>query len=507
MTTKRRWAALAVLSASLLLVVMDLTILNVALPAISEELRPGAIELLWMVDAYSLAVSGLLVTVSALGDRWGRKRMLISGFALFGTASVAVVLVDSGAGLIAVRALLGVGGAMIMPSTLSMIRTVFTDPKERATALGVWSAMAALGGALGPILGGLLLEAFSWHAAFLVNVPVMALAILAGLILLPESRNPRPGRWDALGTLLSIVGMVALVYGIKHAGQPVGWIALTAAAVTLAWFVRRCLTRRDPLLEIRLFGSPSFGAGTVAALTTSIAMAAMMLLLAQWMQLVMGYSPLETGVRMLPTAVGAFVMSPLAPALAARIGARTVLAGGLLVAGVGFLVLFVAPSPLGYGPVALSLLLVGAGMGSLAIASAVIMAGAPPEKAGSAAAIEETSYELGAALGVAVLGSVAAAVYRAHLVVPDGLPAHAVQESLGGALEVAREAGAAGAALARQAQAAFTDSLAVTGAAGAALMLVAGVVVWWLTPRALALTDHAEPGPQESGRRQEPAER
>ncbi|MGW4470168.1 MFS transporter [Nonomuraea sp. NPDC004354] len=507
MTTKRRWAALAVLSASLLLVVMDLTILNVALPAISEELRPGAIELLWMVDAYSLAVSGLLVTVSALGDRWGRKRMLISGFALFGTASVAVVLVDSGAGLIAVRALLGVGGAMIMPSTLSMIRTVFTDPKERATALGVWSAMAALGGALGPILGGLLLEAFSWHAAFLVNVPVMALAILAGLILLPESRNPRPGRWDALGTLLSIVGMVALVYGIKHAGQPVGWIALTASAVTLAWFVRRCLTRRDPLLEIRLFGSPSFGAGTVAALTTSIAMAAMMLLLAQWMQLVMGYSPLETGVRMLPTAVGAFVMSPLAPALAARIGARTVLAGGLLVAGVGFLVLFVAPSPLGYGPVALSLLLVGAGMGSLAIASAVIMAGAPPEKAGSAAAIEETSYELGAALGVAVLGSVAAAVYRAHLVVPDGLPAHAVQESLGGALEVAREAGAAGAALARQAQAAFTDSLAVTGAAGAALMLVAGVVVWWLTPRALALTDHAEPGPQESGRRQEPAER
>ncbi|GAA2361710.1 quaternary ammonium compound efflux MFS transporter QacA [Nonomuraea africana] len=486
----RRWAALAVLSASLLLVVMDMTILNVALPAISEDLRPDAIELLWMVDAYSLAVSGLLVTISALGDRWGRRKMLISGFALFGAASVAVVWAKDPAALVALRALLGVGGAMIMPSTLSMIRTLFTDPRERATALGIWSAMAALGAALGPILGGLLLEAFSWHAAFLVNVPVMAVAIVAGLMLLPESRNPNPGRWDALGTLLSIAGMVALVYGIKHAGDAGGWVALAAAAVLLGWFVRRCLTRKDPLLEIRLFGSPAFSAGTVAALTTSIAMAAMMLLLAQWMQLVQGYSPLETGVRMLPTALGAFVLSPLAPALAARIGARTVLAGGLLVAGAGFLVLFAAPSPLGYGPVALSLLLVGAGMGSLAIASAVIMAGSPPEKAGSAAAIEETSYELGGTLGVAVLGSLAAAFYRARLTVPEGMPAQAVEESLGGALEAAREAGAAGAELARQAQAAFTESLAVTGAAGAALMLVAGLAVWWLTPRALSLSEH-----------------
>ncbi|MEV2268151.1 MFS transporter [Nonomuraea africana] len=486
----RRWAALAVLSASLLLVVMDMTILNVALPAISEDLRPDAIELLWMVDAYSLAVSGLLVTISALGDRWGRRKMLISGFALFGAASVAVVWAKDPAALVALRALLGVGGAMIMPSTLSMIRTLFTDPRERATALGIWSAMAALGAALGPILGGLLLEAFSWHAAFLVNVPVMAVAIVAGLMLLPESRNPNPGRWDALGTLLSIAGMVALVYGIKHAGDAGGWVALAAAAVLLGWFVRRCLTRKDPLLEIRLFGSPAFSAGTVAALTTSIAMAAMMLLLAQWMQLVQGYSPLETGVRMLPTALGAFVLSPLAPALAARIGARTVLAGGLLVAGAGFLVLFAAPSPLGYGPVALSLLLVGAGMGSLAIASAVIMAGSPQEKAGSAAAIEETSYELGGTLGVAVLGSLAAAFYRARLTVPEGMPAQAVEESLGGALEAAREAGAAGAELARQAQAAFTESLAVTGAAGAALMLVAGLAVWWLTPRALSLSEH-----------------
>lgn len=496
----RRWAGLAVLSASLLLVVMDVTVLNVALPAISADLHPTAVSLLWMVDVYSLVVAGLLVALSALSDRWGRKKMLIAGFAVFGLASTAVLWADSPGEVIAVRALLGVGGAMIMPSTLSMIRTLFSDARERATALGVWAAMAAVGGALGPILGGLLLEHFTWHAAFLVNVPVMAAAGIAAIFLLPESRNPNPGRWDVVATLLSITGMVALVYAIKQIGKhglgdPVALAAVLVAAVTLVWFVLRCLRRPDPLLEIRLLRSPSFSAGTIAALTTETAMAGMMLLMAQWMQLVQGYSPLETGLRLLPTAVGAFVVSPLAPALAERIGARTVLAGGLVVSGLGLLMLFVAPAPLGYPPVAVALLLVGVGMGSLAIASAVIMAGAPAEKAGSAAAIEETSYQIGGALGVAVLGTVAGAVYRADLPVSrltsEGLSGEAtevVRESIGGALDVAKEAGAAGAELARQAQAAFSDSLAITGAAGAGLMLLAAVVVWWITPRDLDLS-------------------
>ncbi|MGV9773202.1 MFS transporter [Streptosporangium sp. NPDC003464] len=499
----RRWAGLGVLSASLLLVVMDMTILNVALPAISADLKPDSVQLLWMVDVYALVLSGLLVTVSALGDRWGRKKMLLTGFAIFGLASTAVLVADSPGDVIVARAFLGVGGAMIMPSTLSMIRTLFTDPRERATALGVWSAMAALGGALGPILGGALLERFSWHAAFLVNVPVMVAAVVAGLLLLPESRDPRPGRWDAPATALSIVGMVALVWAIKHFGKegfgdPSAPISLAVAVVTLVWFVRRCLDRPDPLLDVRLFGRPSFTAGTVAALTTSVAMAGMLLLMAQWMQLVQGYSPLETGVRLLPTAAGAGLVSPLAPRLAVRVGTRTVLAGGLAVAGAGFLVLFAAPAPLSYPAVAVALLLIGVGMGSLAIASAVIMSSAPPERAGSAAAIEETSYELGGALGVAVLGSVAAAVYRGGLAPPEpamagvtGRAAEVARESLGGALEVAGGAGRAGAELARQAQAAFTDSLAVTGAAGGGLMLAAAVAVWLLTPRDMDLSgDH-----------------
>ncbi|MFD9943364.1 MFS transporter [Nonomuraea sp. NPDC059023] len=484
---KRRWAGLAVLSASLLLVVMDMTILNVALPAISASLRPDAIQLLWMVDVYSLVLAGLLVTVSALGDRWGRKRMLLTGFGVFGLASVLVMWAESPGAVIAVRALLGVGGAMIMPSTLSMIRALFTDSRERATALGVWAAMAAVGGALGPILGGFLVEHFSWHAAFLVNVPVMAVAVLAGLFLLPESRNPSPGRWDALGTVLSIVGMAGLVYSIKHFAKdgltdPTALVSLAAGALALTWFVLRSLRRPDPLLEVRLFRSGPFTSGVLAALTTSIAMAAMMLLMAQWMQLVQGYTPLETGVRLLPTAVTALILSPLAPAMAERIGARTVLAGGLVVAGLGFLVLFAAP--LVYGWVALALLLIGAGMGSLAIASAVIMSGAPLEKAGSAAAIEETSYEVGGVLGVAVLGSVAAAVYRTALPY-TGAQAEVVRESIGGALDVAATLGERGVRLAEQAKAAFGDSIAVTGAVGAALMLLAAVVVWRLTPRTL----------------------
>ncbi|MGI5167259.1 MFS transporter [Spirillospora sp. CA-253888] len=497
----RRWAGLAVLSASLLLVVMDMTILNVALPELSADLRPDSVQLLWMVDIYSLVVSGLLVTLAAVGDRWGRKRLLITGFAIFGIASLGALAADSPGAVIAVRALLGVGGAMIMPSTLSMIRQLFTDPRERATALGVWATMAAVGGALGPILGGALLERFSWHSAFLVNVPVMAVAIVAGLLLLPESRTPTPGPWDLVGTVQSIVGMVALVYSIKHfgkegVGDPQAWVSGIVAVAALGLFVRRCLRRPDPLLEVRLFRNRAFTAGTVTALAVSIAMAATMLLLAQWMQLVQGYSPLETGVRMLPEAVAAMIASPLAPALAARIGARTVLAGGLGVAGIGLLVIFLWPWALGYPAVAVALTLVGVGLGSLAIASAVIMAGAPPAKSGSAAAIEETSYEIGGALGVAVLGSIAAVFYRTHLTLDDlaadgvtGATAHQAQESIGGAMEIARHLGETGVRLADQAQAAFTGSLEWTGLAGGVLMLATALVVWRLTPRDLDLAE------------------
>lgn len=490
----RRWAGLAVLAGSLLMVVMDMTILNVALPSMAADLRPSSTELLWIVDVYALVVAGLLVTTSSLGDRWGRRSMLIAGFVVFGVASAAVVFADTSGQVIAVRVLLGVGGAMIMPSTLSLIRHLFPDPRERATALGVWGAMAAVGAALGPIVGGALLEAFSWHSAFLVNVPVMVVAIVAAVILLPNSRSARPPRLDAVGTITSIAGMVALMYSIKEFGKhgisTTAVLTLVAAVVLITWFIWHCLRREDPLLEVRLFRGRTFTAGTVTALTTSIGLAAMMLLGAQWLQLVQGYSPLIAGAALLPAAGFGLVGSLLAPPLAARIGVRSVLALGLLSSAGGFFLLFAAPAPLTYLWVAAALSAVGLGMGALAVASAAIMNGAPPEKSGSAAAVDESSFELGSALGVAILGSVAAAAYRSELPAADlaaaGLPTEAVaaaRESLAGALEVAALAGPAGDPLAVLARVSFTDSFTAFGLAGGVLLTISAVGVWLLTPR------------------------
>ncbi|MEV7225907.1 MFS transporter [Polymorphospora sp. NPDC051019] len=496
----RRWACLAVLSASLLVVVMDMTVLNVALPDLAADLSPTSDQQLWIVDTYSLILAGLLVPMSALADRWGRRLLLLGGFAVFGAASLLVLAADTPNAVIAVRALLGVGGAMIMPTTLSMIRTVFTDPGERATALGVWAAVSSLGAAVGPIVGGLLLEHFSWQAAFLVNVPLMVAALVAGRLLLPEARDPSPPRWDVVATVLAIVGMVSLVWAIKQfakyfaddgLAQPAAWAALTLAVVLLGWFVLRCLRRPDPLLDVRLFTRAPFTAGTVAALVSMFAMAALLLLVAQWLQLVEGQSPLQAGVHLLPMAAGAVVAAPLAPALAGRVGARTVLAGGLAVAGVGFLVLYAAAGPLSYPAVLVALALLGAGSGSLAIASAIIMSGTPQSKAGNAAAIEETAYDLGNVLGVAILGSVAAALYRDRLAGltgegVDGSLVAAAQESLGAALHVAAQAGVP--ELAARARDAFTDSLVQIGMVGGLAMLAAAAVVYILVPRSLDLT-------------------
>ncbi|WP_018157429.1 MFS transporter [Demetria terragena] len=493
----RRWAGLAVLASSLLVVVMDMTILNVAIPALSADLRPSSLELLWIVDIYSLIIAGLLVTVASLGDRWGRHRMLIAGYSVFGLASTLVLFVDSATGLIAVRALLGLGGAAIMPSTLSMIRGLFPNPRERATALGIWGGTAAVGSALGPIVGGVLLEHFSWHSAFLVNVPIMMAAVVGAVILLPPSRSSRPAPLDPVATVLSMVGMVALVYAIKELGKDglatAPALLLSVGLVALAAFVRRCLTRPEPMLEIRLFKGRGFTAGVTAAFVTSLAMAAVLLLGAQWLLLVRGFSPVEAGLAMLPAAIGGAIGSPIAPTVASRIGARAVLSGGLALGGIGFLMLFIAPEPLTYSWVAAAFVFVGVAMSSLAVGSAVIMAGAPADKAGSAAAIEETSYEVGAALGVAILGSLGAALYRGHLdpAALAGLPAGTVsdiRESLGGALEVAGGLGNAGDAVTVTAQSAFTSSLTGVGLAGGVVMLVAAVGVWILTPRDLDLS-------------------
>lgn len=494
----RRWAALAVLTASLLVITMDMTILNIALPEMAEDLHPTSAQQLWIVDVYSLVLAGLLVSFATIADRWGRKRMLLTGYAIFGGASLLVLFSTSAEGVIGIRAFLGLGGAMIMPITLSLIRVIFTNPAERATALSIWAAVSGLGAAVGPLVGGVLLEYFSWHAAFLVNVPLMAAGVIAGALILPESRVPHPGRWDALAAALSLVGMTLTVWAIKAFGAeasfavPDALIALATGTALLAWFIVRCMRSDAPLLDLALFRSRPFSAGVIAALGSMFAMAAALLLVAQWMQLVDGATPVEAGIRLFPVAAAGAIASLAAPPLAKRIGARTVLAGGVGLAGIGMLLIGLQPGELANPTVVVALTLIGAGTGSLAIGSAMIMIGSPEEKAGNAGALEETSYELGAVLGVAILGSVSALIYRAGLDASGALRAvdpwvaAEARESLGAAVGIAHDFEVP--LLAQEAGIAFTDSLQATGLVGGGIMLAVAALVFLLTPRGLDIS-------------------
>ncbi|NYE36148.1 DHA2 family multidrug resistance protein-like MFS transporter [Nocardioides cavernae] len=475
----RRWWALAVLAASLLVVVMDMTILTVALPEMAAELRLGAMSQLWVVDAYALALAGLLIPVTALGDRWGRKRMLVTGYAAFALGSVAILWADDAATVIAIRALLGVGGAMVMPSTLSLIRSVFADARERTLALSVWGATAALGAAVGPVVGGALLESFSWHSAFLVNVPLMVVAIAAAAWLLRENRSSRPGRIDPVGVVLSAGGMTAFVYAAKQLGKhgpDLGTLALLAlGAAMLTVFARRALASSRPMLDVRIFASPVLRAGVVAALASSAAMVSVLYVGSQWLQLVEGWSPLGAGVALLPLALGAMVASPFAPALAERTSPRAVLAGGLVVLSLGLALIAVVPAT--YPWIAVAFTVVGLGTSALGLGSALIMGAATDDQAGSAAATEEITYELGAVLGITFLGSLVGAVYRAGL---PGSADGAVRESV---------AGAVGGPWFAEAADAFVTAFAAVGAVGAVLCALAAVAVWRLVPGDLTLDD------------------
>jgi DHA2 family multidrug resistance protein-like MFS transporter len=500
MTRRQRWAALVILAGSLLVVMMDMTILIMALPALVADLGASADEQLWIVDIYSLFLAGLLIPMSAIADRWGRKKTLLCGFAVFGLVSILVLVADSPVFVIVLRALLGAAGAMIMPTTLSMIRTVFRDPGERAKALAIWSVISGLGMVIGPVVGGTLLEFFNWHAAFLINVPFVAVAVGAGLFLLPEAHDPNPPRWDFLAAVLSIAGMAGLVWGIKelarHGGADLAsWAIIASALAVLTWFVLRCLTRSDPLIDVRLFRSRAFTAGALAALTSSFAWGALLLLVAQWLQAVEGLSPMIAGLALVPMALGSLIAAPLAPRLAIRIGARVVLAGGLAVTGVGMMLLCLVNDPLTYAGLVGPLVLVGSGAGPLAIGSAIIMGSTPSGKAGNAAAIEESMYDVGNVLGIAVLGSIAAALYRSHLDVGQfahqgvtGQAAVEANESVVNAIGIADRTGSSG--LAAAAVEAFEASLAQASLIGGIVMVAVAVIAYCLVPRSLDITTH-----------------
>ncbi|MDO0931656.1 MFS transporter [Streptomyces sp. DG2A-72] len=479
-----RWLALAVLVLAVLLVAVDATVLGLATPYISEDLKPSGTQLLWIGDVYSFVIAGLLVSMGSLGDRIGRKRILLIGATAFGAISVLNAYATTAELMIAARALLGVAGATLMPATLALIRNLFHDPRERSLAVGIWGATASAGTAIGPIMGGFLLEHFWWGSVFLINLPVMAVLVLVGIKMLPESRNPNPGPWDLLSVVLSLVGMVAIVYAVKEAASHgVTWETIAAAVLGLAslyGFVRRQLTLPTPLLDMRLFRNRGFSGAVLADLLTIFGLSGLVFFLSQYLQLVQGRRPFEAGLAELPAAIGAVAAGLIAGRAARRFSVRTVVSGGLAAVGLALAALTVIDQSTGYPLLGAALLVVGIGAGfSFTVTADVILSSVPKEEAGAASAVSETAYELGAALGIALLGSIVTGVYRGFAA-PAGTPDEA-HESLGGAVEAAAGMQTqTSAAMLDAARQSFVDGLALAAGAGAAVLLAAAAAAWFM---------------------------
>ncbi|MEX0816401.1 MAG: MFS transporter [Gaiellales bacterium] len=468
--TRREWIGLAVIALACVLYVMDLTVLHLAVPAISADLQPSSAQLLWIIDIYGFVVAGSLITMGSLGDRIGRRRLLLIGAAAFGAVSVLAAFSTSAEMLIATRALLGLAGATLAPSTLSLIRNMFLDPQQRTTAIAVWITSFSVGAAIGPLLGGLVLEFFWWGAAFLLAVPVMGLLLVLGPKLLPEYRDPEAGRADLPSAALSLVAVLAMVFGLKQFAQDgLGWLpalsVLAGLAVGVA-FVRRQRQLADPLIDLRLFRIPAFSASLATYGVGIFLVFGGFLFLPQYLQLVLGLSPLEAGLWTLPWALAFIVGSMLTPRIVRSVRPAFVMAAGLALAALGFLVFTQVDVASGFGVIVTGSVVFSLGTSPVfTLTNDLIIGSAPPERAGAAAGISETSAELGGALGIAIFGSIGIAVYRGAMAaaVPNGVPleaADAARDTLGGAVEVARQLPEQlGAALVDAAREAFVQGL------------------------------------------------
>jgi len=469
---RREWLGLAVIALPCLLYSMDLTVLNLAVPAISAELRPSATQLLWIVDIYGFMIAGALVTMGTLGDRIGRRRLLLWGAAAFGAASVLAAFSTSAEMLIVSRALLGLSAATLAPSTLSLIRNMFPDPAERTFAIGVWISSFSAGGAIGPLVGGVLLTWFWWGSVFLIAVPVMLLLLAVGPKLLPEYRDPEAGKMDIPSAALSLAAVLAIIWAIKRFaedGITLQALAVLSAGVLLAaMFLRRQRRLSEPLVDLALFRAPAFGAALAVNVIGFFAAFGTFLLVAQYLQLVLGLTPFQAGLVSAPSSLGFIAGSMLAPRLLRVMRPAHVMAAGYAVAAIGFLILARAetdyPIPLilaGFSVLSLGLAPV------FTLATDLIVGSAPPEKAGTAAGLAETSSEFGGALGIAILGAVVMALYRTTLgdELPAGLPAEivaAARDTVGTALdEASRLGGSTGEAVAAAARRAYTVSFEI----------------------------------------------
>jgi DHA2 family multidrug resistance protein-like MFS transporter len=484
MQSQNRWLVLAIVSTALLLIVVDMTVLYTALPRLTHDLHATTSEKLWIINAYALVVSGLLLGMGTLGDRLGHKRLFMAGLAVFGVASLAAAYAPSAALLVVARGFLGVGAAMMMPATLSIIRVTFADERERGFAIGIWAAVASGGAALGPIVGGVLLEHFWWGSVFLINVPIVVVALLSTWRLIPARPGDLTHPWSLTGSVQVMIGLIGCAYAIKEAGKRApSWtaaaVALAIGVAMLAWFARSQRRSAQPLIDFTMFRNPTFTSAVVAAVVAAGALVGMQLALTQNLQLVLAKSPLEAALFMLPLSIASFLAGPLAGRLLGRIPDSVFIAVGLACSGAGlgaYVLLQHAP----YAWQALALVLLGIGIGAtVTAASSTIMLGAPPERAGMAASIEEVSYELGGAIGVTLMGSLLSAVYAASFSAPAGVDA-AAADGIDEALAVAqRLSGDAATGLIANAQAAFGDAFnAVLGTTAALLIATALAVLW-----------------------------
>jgi EmrB/QacA subfamily drug resistance transporter len=499
----RRWKTLAVLAVSLAIIGLDNTILNVALPSLQEEFDASPSTLQWIVDSYMLVFAGLLLTAGTIGDRFGRKLALQTGLVLFGGASLAVLFVDTSGQLIAVRSVMGVGGAMIMPATLSIISNVFPR-EERAKAISIWAAMASIGVGLGPLFGGLLLEWFDWSSVFLLNVPVAAVALLLGFFLVPESRDPKPGAFDFGGVALSIVALVSLVYGIIEApdagwtsASTLGWfgVAIAFGAGFVAWELRR----KEPMLNLSFFRNPRFSVASLGIGFASFSMFGAIFALTQFLQDAMGYSALEAGAAMSPIAIGLVAGAGSSVKLQAKAGTTPIVTAGLAGLGVVLSMALLWTHDMLYWPLAPWFFFLAFFMGwVMGPATGAVMSAVPEEKSGVASAMNDVTRQVAGALGTATIGSLITSLYGSNVSDSTGTLPHGVaiaaEDSVGAAQAVASQLPLAeGARLADAASSAFTDALGIGFGVAAAFALLAAVFVKRRLPNDISTTHQTTP--------------
>jgi MFS transporter, DHA2 family, multidrug resistance protein len=484
---RREWIGLAVIALPCLLYSMDLTVLNLAVPQLSADLKPSSAQLLWIVDIYGFLIAGSLITMGTLGDRIGRRRLLLVGAAAFGVASVVAAFSTSAEMLIGTRALLGIAGATLAPSTLSLIRNMFLDPGQRTVAIGIWVTSYSVGGAIGPLLGGILLQYFWWGSVFLMSVPVMLLLLVLGPVLLPEFRDPKAGRLDLLSAALSLSAVLSVIYGLKQiAENGLSGLALLSILAGLCLgvvFVWRQRTLTHPLIDLDLFKVPAFNVALATYTLATLVGFGAYIFIAQYLQLVLGLSPFEAGLWTVPSMAGYIAGSMLVPVIARRVRAAYLMGFGLIAAAAGFGILTQVDRSSGLGIIVTGSVIYAMGLSPVVIlATDLIVGSAPVERAGAASAISETSSELGGALGIAILGSIGIAVYRSMMgnVVPNGVSPdviEAARNTLGGALAMAeRLPDQIGAELLARAREAFTQAFRLTAAISAVISLATGLL-------------------------------